>query len=205
MIAEVQNTTEVIKTGFYTKDIIDLILEADRLDSETEFEIPPGLEGRDDVETAENVWKFVKSNIRYKEDDATKFQDVRTAARALQDGRCDCKCFSVTIIGIMRAMGFEDLYYRFTGSTDPKTGEKDTEYTHVYVVWKPDGHEIPIDGTFNRFGKEVPYLFKMDKKANQPKLRLLRGHNQISNNTSSIGKTLLTIGGLYLGYKLIFG
>lgn len=202
MIGEVLNTTEVVKTGFITNDIINLLLEADKLDSKTTLNLPD-LEGRDDLETAKNVWQFVKRNIRYKEDDATKYQDIRTAARAISDGACDCKCFSVTIVAIMRQLGFEDLYYRFTGSTDPKTGEPDTDYTHVYVVWKPDGQEIPIDGTYNYFGKEVPYKFKMDKKAAKPELRLLRGHNQISNdNTSNVGKYAGYAFLAWLGYEI---
>jgi len=101
-------------------------------------------------------------------------------------------------------MGFEDLYYRFTGSVDPE-GDNDTDYTHVYVVWKPEsGVEIPIDGTYNQFGKEVKYLFKMDKKAAKPKLRLLRGHNQISNQSTNWGDTIVKLVGGYILYKIIF-
>lgn len=139
-----------------TDDIITTILKMDReaIDyiDESAAEC---LIGGDDYETLRNVWKFVKSNIRYKTDRPGK-EVVKSPAALFRLKSGDCKSFSITEAALLRALGFSGIRYRFASYGNGK------EVTHVYIVCKLNGKDVILDAVHSRFDDEVAYTWKKD-------------------------------------------
>lgn len=139
------------------------------------------LKANDLVTTCSNVWRFVKSNIRYKMDPAG-VQWVRTPARLWKDKEGDCKSYSVTIACILHQLGINGVF-RFVSfnAINPTP-------THVYVVVPTEQGEIKIDAVLNSFNYEKPYFFKQDYPMTQ--ISRLSGVNT-ADNTATIKRLAL--------------
>lgn len=142
-----------------TDDIITVIMD---MDAKADKSIDPNevecLRGRDGYETMHNVWRFVKQNVRYKPDARGK-EKVKSPAALFRVGTGDCKSFSIAEVALLRALGFTNIRYRFTAYTPGG------DVTHVYVVCRYAGRDVIMDAVHSRFDEEVPYSWKMDKKA----------------------------------------
>lgn len=81
--------------------------------------------GKSTLKTAENIWNFIKTNIRY-EKDRPGYEEVRTPARFIADGFGDCDDMSVFAASVLLALGLKPFFYvvAFNGNAHPG---------HIYV------------------------------------------------------------------------
>ena len=117
-----------------------------------------GLADRDKIKTCFNVWEFLKNNVRY-EKESKELQTIKTLSRLLtQDKKGDCKHFSTATASLLTALNIP-FFYRLVSfnyySPSP---------THIYIVAKINGEEIPIDCVLNNFNYEHSYKHKTDYK-----------------------------------------
>ena len=139
-----------------TEDIVTVMLRMDaEADKYIDKEAAQCLRGANDYDTLRNVWKFVKSNIRYKTDRPGK-EVVKSPAAlfALKSG--DCKSFSISEAALLRALGFKGIRYRFVAYGGSK------QVTHVYIVCKLHGEDVVLDAVYGSFDGEEPYTWKKD-------------------------------------------
>lgn len=111
--------------------------------------------GNTTLDTAQNIWNFLKRKIKYQKDDEEN-QDIRLPNRFVSDGTGDCKSYSLFTACILANLGLPVTfrYTSYSGSTTP---------THVYVYTNDsDGNKIIIDGVYNRFNAEKKFTHKKD-------------------------------------------
>ncbi len=147
-----------------TKDIISVVLNADKFCADYTKKFAYSLRGKSVLETCSNVWEFVKTQIPYQLD-PHGYQFIKSPGRLWADKSGDCKSFSVFCASILKNLGIE-YGYRFT-SYDPN----DPTPTHVYIfvplaaVPPPgaEGAEIIIDAVWNGpFNTQKTYTHKED-------------------------------------------
>ena len=109
--------------------------------------------GKDNKETARNIWSFLKHNIRYIED-SEHFQDIKLPDRLIKERKGDCKSFSMFTASILDNLGIP-YKFAYTSYTDSKTPQ------HVYV--QLDDGTI-IDAVWKKFDSEKPYTYKFLRK-----------------------------------------
>lgn len=147
-----------------TSDIIRVILFADRQSGKyIDASQLPALRGSDDYRTLENIYWYVKKNVRYRADRSGQ-EDVRSPGYLFETATGDCKSLSVAIGALCRALGIP-YQYRFIRQASAKN------YHHVYVVATcPDGSargEVLLDAVHRSFDAEPPYRQKLDLKPGQ--------------------------------------
>ena len=130
--------------------------------------------GKNELETANKIWLYLRNNIKYKKDD-DGFQDIRLPRRFHHDKTGDCKSYSINAMAIYKA-----IYPHLPVS--PKFTSYDigaTEPTHVYAAVKDSaGRIILIDGCYNHFNSEKEFTLALPLKWDM-QVRTL------SNNTST--------------------
>jgi hypothetical protein len=150
-----------------TADIISTMLWADghKAVKEDTKELAEKLRGKNDLQTAYNVWHFVKKYVRYQLDPLGQ-QDIKAPAQTWKDGYADCKSRSIFQASLLKNLGLP-YKYRFVSYKN-----KDV-YTHVYVLIGAGGKWYASDPDMNMFNKEKPYKFKLDK--NMSKISFIAG------------------------------
>jgi len=180
-----------------TSDIIEVIMKADKQsDRYIDRNQARCLIGSSKYETARNIWRFVKSNIKYRPD-RPGHEVIKTPGALFDQGTGDCKSFSVAEVALLRALGFKNIRYRFAAYAPG-------DYTHVYVVCTINGQDVILDAVYSRFDAEARYAHKKDIPAALPKaingfdtLRPAGVRGDLRN--VGIGAALLAL----LGYFLI--
>ena len=110
------------------------------------------------MQTAKNVWDFMKRKITYKRDPNHK-QMIRLPNRFVNDADGDCKSFALFAASILGNLGMP-VTFRYAGYRDDSNIP-----THVYMTTEDEnGKEIIVDGVYRAFNKEKPYKFKKDYK-----------------------------------------
>ncbi len=110
------------------------------------------------MQTAKNVWDFMKRKITYKRDPNHK-QMIRLPNRFVNDADGDCKSFALFAASILGNLGMP-VTFRYAGYRDGSNIP-----THVYMTTEDEnGKEIIVDGVYRAFNKEKPYKFKKDYK-----------------------------------------
>lgn len=143
------NTGNIIQTIFKADEISDNYIDKNNVEC---------LRGRNDIETMRNVWAFVKKNVRYKADKAG-LEQVKTPGALFKIGKGDCKSFSIAIVALLRSLGYNRIYYRFT-AYEPG------DVSHVYVVaYTHNGQKVILDSVYDYFNAEAPYRYKNDIQA----------------------------------------
>lgn len=127
-IAKPKGVTLLVKKNGTTKDIMNTILWADyqpeHRDSLKQF--AELLRGKNTLETAYNVWKWVKENIHYVLDPEGK-QIIKSPAQTWLDGFSDCKSRSLFVSSLLKNLKIP-YGYRFASYTGTYP------YTHIYVL-----------------------------------------------------------------------
>lgn len=117
--------------------------------------LSPSFKGRNVLETASNIWHWIKRNLRYKRD-ANHDQIVKIPSLLLASRAADCKSFSLFTAAILENLGIPYVF-RYTNETGKSIP------SHVYIVaFDESGREIPIDGVWKYFNSEKAYRFKKD-------------------------------------------
>jgi hypothetical protein len=110
--------------------------------------------GKNDTETASNIWHFLKNNIQYVKDIPGR-QDVKLPSRFVYEGSGDCKSYSLFTAGILQNLNIP-FKFRYTSySSIDRTPQ------HVYIVLD---NGIIIDAVYTDFNKEKKFTFKKDYK-----------------------------------------
>ncbi|NDA63442.1 MAG: hypothetical protein EBX50_15590 [Chitinophagia bacterium] len=150
-----------------TYDIIDEIAKCHREYAGEYDKIADYFSGSTPAETAKKLWTFLKKNVKYSIEPASR-QSVKSPAAILASGIYsktgnDCKHYSLFSGGVLDALRRKgqniDFVYRFVNyrilETDPQ---------HVFVVLKSRGREFWIDPVLNSFNERKPYINGIDKK-----------------------------------------
>lgn len=138
-----------------TKNIINELIKAHYLYAEDYKKIAKNFEGANDLQTAKNIFKFLKNNVRYVVD-SEENQKIKSPAAIISTGACDCKCYSLFIGGILGAMKIP-FVYRFASYN------KNKNLGHVYIVMYYYAKEIYIDPVLPKFNEQKKYTHKLDK------------------------------------------
>jgi hypothetical protein len=157
----------IIKKNQNTNDIINGILDAHIKYAKDYSNISSFFIGSTPRKTCENIWKFLKQNVRYRIESEDR-QTIKTPAAIIATGNTvgsDCKNLSLFTAGIIQDLNKKGLTkipfcFRFSSyklfSDIPE---------HVFVVAYPGtDKEIWIDAVLRDFDYKKDYTYKIDKK-----------------------------------------
>ena len=137
-----------------------------------------------EVETAKNVFKFLKDNVPYYVEPIEK-QTLRSpsAIISIKEG-ADCKSYASFINGIMSSLNRKGIFkvplaYRFASY------RYDTrEPQHVFAVLYPNTkNEVWVDPVLNKFDQRKEPVFIKDKKI---KMALIAMSGTTNNSTATL-------------------
>lgn len=152
------NKKKIIVEDQSTDDIIKAILDGHKKYITEYQKICKYFVGRNNKETAHNIWKFLKNNIQYIIESEDK-QTIKSPSALLAQKYCDCKNYSLFTGGILHCLNIP-FCYRFASYKiwDKQPG-------HVFIVMYPGtSYEIWIDAVLSKFDYKKPYSHKIDKK-----------------------------------------
>jgi len=158
-----QNYKKVVSTDQTVTDIIDGILETQKKWEKEYDKISELFVGESELETARNIWNFLKSNVPYFIE-SNKNQTLRSPS-AIFSFPGDCKSYSLAANGILSSLNRKGiiqvpLAFRFAGYKDSSR-----EPQHVFAVMYPGTKkEIWIDPVLPRFNEKRQPSFYKDKK-----------------------------------------
>jgi len=161
-----------------TDDIIKTILLGDRLSRGFTEKLAPALKGRDLKDTLNNVFWFVKDNIKYSIDEPGH-EIVKSPGATWAENYADCKSLSVFIGSLLQNLGIRYVY-RFASYAPG-------DVTHVYpVAFLPSGRPVIMDTVNVGFDLEEPYrkAFDIDPKT---------GHKAKINGKKSVFSYVLGV------------
>jgi len=170
------NNEMVIVDDQNVTDIIGAILDTHKQYREEYDKIYQYFVGSTPTETANNIFKYLKKNVKYNIE-PENLQTVKSPAAIIATGNAgsDCKNYALFINGVLDSyrrnelQGF-DLYFRFA-SYDPF----DDTPQHVFSVMNIDGKEIWIDPVLSFFNQKKQPNYYKDKKIKQMALVALSG------------------------------
>lgn len=134
-----------------TNDIIAAIADQHKNNLPEAKKICKYFKGSDEVETAKNIFNFLKTEIEYSVEPKNK-QTTKTMSRFLADGKGDCKHFSLFAGTILQSCGYKVLY-RFAGY-------QDNQIQHVYCYLPKS--DIVLDAVLPSFDTEKTPKIKKD-------------------------------------------
>ena len=144
-------------------EIIDGILRTHEKYKKEYDKISEYFIGDNEIETAQNIWNFLKSNVPYYIED-TKNQTLRSPS-AIFAMPGDCKSYALAANGILDSLNRKGVFniplaYRFASYK-----ENNREPQHVFSVLYPGTNkEIWIDPVLKRFNEKRQPTFYKDKK-----------------------------------------
>jgi hypothetical protein len=164
------NKKNVLVEDQSTGDIIKAILNGHEKYRPEYKKISSFFKGDNNKQTAYNIWKFLKNNVKYIVESDSE-QTIKSPAALLATGHCDCKNYSLFTAGILDSLNIP-FAYRFASYN--KYGSKIPG--HVFcVVYPGTNHEIWIDAVLSKFDYHKPYTYKIDKKPNKMAIVAISG------------------------------
>lgn len=146
--ATANNTTTLAGSGL--NDTIQLIADTCRNNYKDCAKIAAYLKGDCKIQSAFNLWHWMRNNIKYEYDSEGK-EEVRTPLRTWQDRKrgVDCDCLSVFAWCTLYNMGYNPMFElaAFNGKEN---------YSHIYL--NLDG--IIIDRVWYIFNSRPPQITK---------------------------------------------
>ena len=187
-IPQAKGKLKVLHEDGDTEDIIKVVLDADKFKSKAFCQFAEQFAGKDGLK---KLWRFVRFNIKYKED-PFGHQYIQLPPALWKSGVGDCKSKTLFINAVLRCLGIS-YKTRFVSYGSMKV-------THVYTVAMVDGKELPIDAVYTKFGREAPYSYKRDYMTkiavvsgpSVTQKQSYRGHfaSLYENNKGDVEKTL---------------
>jgi len=161
-----------------TDDIINVILFADAQAAKYTSSFAKKLRGNTTLQTAANIWNFLKTEITYK-DDGFKVQNIKSPAQFYWDKTGDCKSYSVFTASVLQNLNIP-YCYRFASYSSNHTP------THVYIIIPATATttEIIIDAVWIAFNNQKPYTHKQDFKG-MTKINYVAGPAPINTTTDT--------------------
>lgn len=146
-IGQPANINNLEAANGYNNDIINTILNNYKNSCIESSLISENFKGKNNLETAQNIWNFLKFNINYKKD-PYGYQFIKLPRKFLKDKTGDCKSFALFTAGILNNLGLKSVikYASYNSSTIP---------THVYCTTENEnGQTIIIDAVWKKFNEE---------------------------------------------------
>ena len=125
--------------------------------------------GKNEVDTARNIFNFLRTEIQYDVEPATR-QSVKSISRFLADGRGDCKHFTNFSNSILEACGYQPNF-RFAGY-----GSKGLQHVYTYL---PKSDTI-LDAVLPSFNTEKTPTIKKDYKMSLYKLSGINQQDEVN-------------------------
>lgn len=163
------NRAITIRKNQTVADIVKEVLQAHEVFAPDYDAIAVGFDRGNNLETAKELFRFLKQNVRYKVEPEEK-QTTKSPAAILVTATGDCKHYAGFIAGVLDALARQgrriDWHYRFASYNlfDSIPG-------HVFVVMNEGGEEIWIDPVLKTFNERLEPTYILDKK---PKAMLQR-------------------------------
>ena len=151
-------------------DIISAMLSAHKLYASEYDKISQDFYRGDGIQTAKNIFDFLKKNVKYRIE-SDKKQRILSPSAILSIGKygADCKTYALFIMGILHSLqrkGLIDnkIYYRFASYK-----LLDQTPHHVFaVIQDKSGNEYFIDPVLSKFDERKTYYHKIDKEPTMP-------------------------------------
>jgi hypothetical protein len=162
-LAPFKNYQVIVSHDQTVGEIIDGILRTHEKYKSEYDKISSYFIGDNEIETAQNIWNFLKSNVPYYIED-TKSQTLRSPS-AIVAMPGDCKSYALFANGILDSLNRKGVFniplaYRFASYKD-----NNKEPQHVFSVLYPGtNNEIWIDPVLKRFNEKREPTFYKDKK-----------------------------------------
>lgn len=177
-------------------DIINGIIKTHGKYADQYDKILPYFEDDDIIETAKNIYEFLKENCKYVIESDQK-QTLRSPSAIIATGKtlgCDCKSYSLFFGGLLSAYKRkyktdDKLYYRFAGYNG-----KDLQ--HVFVVIDCNGQKYWCDAVLDYFNdrSKIPTTIKDKNMALISMAGIGNNITQQIQNYTSIGKSKMVFG-----------
>jgi hypothetical protein len=162
-LAPFNNYKKVVSADQTVTDIIDGIVNTHYQYQDEYDKISNYFVGESELETARNIWNFLKSNVHYYIE-STNNQTLRSPS-AIVALPGDCKSYALFANGVLDSLNRKGIFqvplaFRFAGYKDTTR-----EPQHVFAVMYPGTKkEIWIDPVLNRFNEKRQPSFYKDKK-----------------------------------------
>ena len=162
-LAPFNNYKKVVSADQTVTDIIDGIVNTHYQYQDEYDKISNYFVGESELETARNIWNFLKSNVPYYIE-STNNQTLRSPS-AIVALPGDCKSYALFANGVLDSLNRKGIFqvplaFRFAGYKDTTR-----EPQHVFAVMYPGTKkEIWIDPVLNRFNEKRQPIFYKDKK-----------------------------------------
>ena len=150
------------------KQLRDAIFKATPKSIEQCRTIAQKFKGKNDFETCQNIWNFLKKDITYVVDG--EHQKIKLPSALLRERTGDCKSYSLFTAGILGNLGIPFKYCLTSYTSDPTPA-------HIYV--KCD-NGIIIDGVWTAFNEEKKPIHIYYQKPNM-KISYIAGIDTASN------------------------
>jgi hypothetical protein len=174
-----ENVGKVLIKDQDTKDIIKAIVKAHEQYTSDYDKICSLFYTGNEISTAENIFNYIKKNVRYiiESDD---LQQIKSPSAIFATTSSDCKNYALAIIGILdacrRKYGMDcDLYFRFAAYDGSRTPQ------HVFAVMVTKDGEIWIDPVLDYFNEDKQPNYYKDKKIQNMALMALSGVDPYAN------------------------
>lgn len=168
----------LIKNDQGVPDIMSAMLSAHKIYANEYDRISQDFYVGDGIKTAENIFKFLKANVKYKIESENN-QRIMSPSAIISVGNAsgiDCKNLSLFIMGVLDSLKRKgliknDIYYRFASYK-----LLDEIPHHVFAVIKDDdGTEYYIDPVLSSFNERKTFFHKIDKRPNNMPLYSVSG------------------------------
>lgn len=141
--------------GINNSGIIDQILKDTPEAINISKPIAKYFKGKTDLDTAKNVWRFLRSQIIYRKDPADH-QIIRMPSYFIRSGHGDCKSFSLFAVSVFYNLGIP-VSYRFTSYDS----DRRKSHVYTYIFDRDNSRFIYVDGTYPFFDRQklpITYL-----------------------------------------------
>jgi hypothetical protein len=159
-------------------DIITAMLSAHKIYQNEYDKISQDFYTGDAIQTAKNVFNFLKKNVRYKIESENN-QRIMSPSAIVSLAKNDCKNYALFIMGVLDSLKRKgliknDIFFRFASYK-----LLDEIPHHVFaVIVDRDGTEYYIDPVLSSFNERKTYFHKIDKRPNMPMYSI----SGVSNN-----------------------
>lgn len=199
MLPKFRHKYEKVVQWQKVSDIRKLILDAHEEFAPLYDVIATEFMGRSDRETFQNVFNFLKDNIRYVEEGVAR-QYVRSPVAILEHGESDCKGYASFIGGVLDALqrlgGSFTWQYVFAGYGDTN---------HVFVEADTASKNYWIDPVLNDFNQRTPEPLTIRKFQRDMALYKVSGVGSCNcgDCNGKMGRTIMQAESCLLPYESI--
>lgn len=147
-----------------TGDIIDTLNKCFPSAKKDVLLFAENFRSNDIYQSAYQIWKFVRENVKYKRD-PDGIQVIQHPPALIRrgldaNGGGDCKSMSLTISSLLSSLGAKNVRLRYVSF------QPDLVPTHVYTIFEYNNRDVPVDSVLTKFDYEKPFTYKKDYPMN---------------------------------------